>query len=250
MTPHRPQQAHSPAAEVDDKRRVDPFPEKLLADAQESGRRIDLAYAREQWNEPYWPIGLCIAWVIERDKDRAIGTFARRLTGDGSIAIEGWPIAREELKRGLGAGDIAASGLARRDEIRVQIEPTEWIDLRIQQRGPYDEIWRATSRNDLLSVYWMARVAAKQMLERWPAQSPAMRRSLERAEAGRHCLVALKVRMSAEADNPVPKATLRQQFPDVSGRAFDRLYSQASGETGCAAWSKGGRRRRPNAATD
>jgi|SRR5271165_3708089 len=43
---------------------------------------------------------------------------------------------------------------------------------------------------------------------------------------------------------PPTKETLRAEFEGVSGRAFDKLFTQAVRETGAAAWSKGGRRPR------
>jgi hypothetical protein len=51
-------------------------------------------------------------------------------------------------------------------------------------------------------------------------------------------------RMSADPDVPVAKKKLRQDFSKISERAFDRLFSQASRETKCVAWSKAGPRRR------
>lgn len=190
-------------------------------------------YATQQFAEPYWPLGLCIAWVMERKEERAIATFVERLIGSGSVALECWPECRSALQRGLAGGEVTASGL--QDGVRIEIPPRDWIDLSIRQHGPYEEVWRATSRKDL-SVY---RIAKKQMLERWPVQATTQKDASEKL-----CLEALKALMMAAPRNPTPKRELIKRFPTVSRRAFDRIFSQASEETECSAWRRGGRRRR------
>ena len=61
----------------------------------------------------------------------------------GVIHVDGWVGARTSLLRALTAGKIEALGVRRDDDQRVLIPAHEWIDLRIQQRGPYDEVGRA-----------------------------------------------------------------------------------------------------------
>jgi hypothetical protein len=78
----------------------------------------------------------------------------------------------------------------------------------------------------------------------WPAATPATNRARDREEKESGCLKVLKERMRGDANVPVSKEELRQDFPEVSARAFASLFSHASRETGCVAWSKAGRRRR------
>jgi hypothetical protein len=190
-------------------------------------------YATQQFAEPYWPLGLCIAWVMERNEERAIATFVARLIGSGSVTLERWPEARSALQRGLAGGEVTASGL--QGEVRVEIPPRDWIDLNIRQHGLYEEVWRATSKKNL-SVY---RIAKKQMLEQWPVQV-----TRQKDESEKLCLEALKTLMMAAPRKPTPKRELIKRSPTVSRRAFDRIFSQASKESGCLAWRRGGRRRR------
>jgi len=63
-----------------------------------------------------------------------------------------------------------------------------------------------------------------------------------KGEKEKDCKTALMERMRASPEDPVTKKKLKPEFPDVSGRAFNRLYSQAVDETGCLAWSERGRR--------
>ena len=56
-------------------------------------------------------------------------------------------------------------GVRKADGRRVSIPVFKWIDLRIQQRGPYDELRRA----DDSIAYRDVRIASVQMLNAWPA---------------------------------------------------------------------------------
>jgi hypothetical protein len=76
-----------------------------------------------------------------------------------------------------------------------------------------------------------------------PAETPAMNRARDKAENERACKEALMERMRANPNAPITKEELQQDFPKISGRAFDGLFSQASLETGCVAWRKAGRRK-------
>jgi hypothetical protein len=71
-----------------------------------------------------------------------------------------------------------------------------------------------------------------------------MKRAREKKEREQACLTALVERMHADPHDPVAKGKLRKNFPWISSRAFGALFSHATRETGCAAWSKAGRRRR------
>jgi len=120
------------------------------------------------------------------------------------------------------------------------IAPQEWIDLRIQQRGSYDEVRRA----DGSIAYREVKIAATMMHKEWPAETPATTGARQKQEQESACLKAVMELMRAEPNEPIAKETLRAKFVGVSERAFDKLYTQAVRETGAAAWSKGGRRHR------
>jgi hypothetical protein len=192
-------------------------------------------------------------------RPRPAQLYARHRLGNGVIHVDGWVGARTSLLRALTAGKIEALGVRRDDDQRVSIPAHEWIDLRIQQRGPYDEVGRA----DGSIAYRDVKVASAGMRAEWPAleaakpeapdkqesesveppaETPAMKRAHDQQENDDACLEALKERMRANPNAPVPKRRLRLEFPEVSGRAFHHLFRQAVRETRCFAWSKAGRR--------
>jgi hypothetical protein len=225
---------------------VDPVLKALIKRGLKGGYRVTAPYAREQLQEAYWPIGLCIAWVLKRSHDEASEAYAHHRVGIGLAPIAGWTDARTALIRALAAGEVVALGIRPDNDQRIQISAAEWIDLRIRQRGMYDEIWRATSRNDQSIVYRDVRIGAQKMQARWPLQTHATKAAFERREA--ELLEKLKTRMLESRDKPTrTKKELMQEFPNVSKRAFGRLYTQSSFETGSVAWSKGGRRLRDRA---
>jgi hypothetical protein len=154
--------------------------------------------------------------------------------------VDEWAEAQTELVRALEAGQVEALGARPEESERTPIRREEWIDLRIVQRGPYDEI----KRPDGTIAYRDVRIEAAKIRERWRPETEAMRTVRERRASERACLAALIERMKEAPGNPVPKGELKPLFPDVSRRTFDRLFSQATRDSGCVAWSMGGRRRR------
>jgi hypothetical protein len=282
---------------------IDPQVQALVDRGLKEGMRSATIYALERSKDPFWPIGFCVAWVLGRDTSKAVRLYARHRLGIGVVHVKGWVDARTSLLRALAAGKVEALGVREADGRRVSIPAPEWIDLRIQQRGPYDEVRRA----DDSIAYHDVKIASVQMPNAWPtpeavkdgapekpgirggelpalapaakgpndkqlgegsespaetaamekapekqgikageppAETPAMKRAREKQEPERACLKTLIERMRADPNNPIPKAELRKDFPGISERAFDRLFSYASQETGCAAWSKAGPRRR------
>jgi hypothetical protein len=282
---------------------IDPKVKALIDRRLKEGTRSTTIYALERSKDPFWPIGFCVAWVLGRDPSNAARLYARHRLGIGVVHVKGWIDARTSLLRALAAGKVEALGVREADGRRVSIPALEWIDLRIQQRGPYDEVRRA----DDSIAYRDVRIASVQMLNAWPApeavkdeapenpeikggelparapavkgqsdeqrgersespaetaamemapekqesrageppaETPAMKRAREKQQREQACLMVLMERMRADPNVPVPKRELWPNFPGISGRAFDRLFSHASRETGCAAWSKAGRRRR------
>ena len=254
-----PDEAIDPAdPEVEDK--VDPFVKGLVARDLEKGMGAMMVYAQRLSEDPFWPIGLCVAWVLGGDPSEATQLYARHRLGNGVIHVDGWVGARTSLLRALTAGKIEALGVRPDDDQRVSIPAHEWIDLRIQQRGPYDEVGRA----DGSIAYRDVKVASAGMHAEWPApeaakaeapekqeseaveppaETPAMRRARDKAKSENGCQEALEERMRANPNDPVPKGKLRLEFPEVSGRAFHQLFRQAVRETRCLAWSRAGRRR-------
>jgi hypothetical protein len=190
---------------------------------------------------------LC-AW---EDPSEAAQLYARHRLGNGVIHVDGWVGARTSLLRALTAGKIEALGVRPDDDQRVLIPAHEWMDLRIQQRGPYDEVGRANGSIayrdvKVASAGMRAESEAPDKQESEAVEPPAETRGRKRAhdqqENDDACLEALKERMRANPSAPVPKKKLRLEFPEVSGRAFHHLFRQAVRETRCFAWSRAGRR--------
>jgi hypothetical protein len=237
----------------------DPRLKALIVRDLENGMVVNKKHADKLMGDPFWPIGLCVAWVLGGDPSEAAELYARHRLGMGVIHVDGWVRARTSLLRALTGGKIEARGVRPNDDQRVSIPAHEWIDLRIQQRGPYDEVGRADGSiayRDVkvasagMRVEWLAPEAAKaeapqkqesEAVER-PAETPAMTRAGDQRENDLACLESLKERMRANPNAPVPKKKLRLEFPEVSGRAFHQLFRQAVRETRCFAWSKAGRR--------
>ena len=285
------------------RQKIDPQVQALVDRGLKEGMRSATIYALERSKDPFWPIGFCVAWVLGRDTSKAVRLYARHRLGIGVVHVKGWVDARTSLLRALAASKIEALGVREADGRRVSIPELEWIDLRIQQRGPYDEVRRA----DDSIAYHDVKMASVQMLNAWPApeavkdgapekpeirggelpaqapaakgpndkqqgdrsqspaetaamekapekqesrageppaESPAMKRARAKQGLERAGLKTLMERMRADPNDPVPKRELWPEFPGISKRAFGPLFSQASRESGCSAWSKAGPRRR------
>jgi hypothetical protein len=227
--------------------RVDPRIRTFIDHDLKERTGATISYARRQLEGTYWPIGLCIAWIMSADPDAAVVFYARHRVGTELTCVDGWGEAQMKLVRELEVGQVEALGIrpegGERVAIgrheRVAIGRQEWIDLRIVQRGPYDEI----RRPDRSLAYRDVRIEAATIRKIWPPETPAMKTVRERIANENACGAALLLRMKETPNAPIPKSMLKPQFPDVSKKAFDRLYAEAARESGCAAWSKGGRRR-------
>ncbi len=121
----------------------DPYFKALIARDLEKGMGMAKKYADKLIGDPFWPIGLCVAWVLGRDPSEAAQLYARRRLGMSVIHVDDWVRARTSLLRALTRGKIEALGVRPDDDQRLSIPAHEWIDLRIQQRGPHDEVRRA-----------------------------------------------------------------------------------------------------------
>lgn len=104
--------------------------------------RIPTDYARERSKEPFWPIGLCVAWALRPNVSEAAVLYARHRVGLGIREVNGWREAQATLLRALVEARIEASGVRADDGKRVPVPALEWIDLRIVQRGQFDEVRR------------------------------------------------------------------------------------------------------------
>lgn len=189
-----------------------------------------MIYAQRLSEDPFWPIGLCVAYVLGGDPSEATQLYARHRLGNGVIHVDGWVGARTSLLRALTAGKIEALGVRRDNDQRVLIPAHEWIDLRIQQRGPYDEVGRADGSiayRDVkvgsagMRAEWPAPEAAKaevpdkqesEAVER-PAETPAMKRARDRHENERACQEALMERMRAIQTTPSRKRSYGWNSP-------------------------------------
>jgi hypothetical protein len=225
------------------RQKIDPFRAFVERNLVE-GLPAILTYARQQEGSGFWPLGLCIAWVLGRELSQAAEIFARHRAGmehgPGS-----WPEALDEVVRGLQAGTLVAVGIRTATDVRVWIPTIEWLDLSIVRRGFYNEVWRLDARGKLSPAYYDVRIVAKQMRKEWPAETAAKKRARERLDTECACFENLKQRMREKPNEPVAKKTLAREFhPAISERAFNRCYAQAVRETGAVAWTKAGRRRR------
>ena len=197
-------------------------------------------YALEATRNPYWPIGLCISWILTRELDAAAKRYARHRLWTEARSADGWSDALKALVRRLAAGELEAVGLGCGDDQRAPIPALAWLDLRIVQRGPYDEV----RRSDGAEAYRDVRLLAQRVCELWPAMTRARESAAAKSKAETQCLEALKRRMQADPDHPIPKKKLKPEYPNLSQRAFERLYSQAARDTGASAWSAPGARPR------
>jgi hypothetical protein len=160
------------------KAKIDPKLKALIDRDLKEGMKRTTSHALEQSKDPFWTIGFCVAWVLGRDPSKAPQLYARHQLGIGIIPVEGWIGARKTLLRALAAGKVEALGIRLDDGRRVSIRALEWIDLRIQQRGPYDEVGRA----DGSIAYHDVRIASVQMFNAWPAHEASKDEAAEKPE--------------------------------------------------------------------
>ena len=71
--------------ERDPEDRGDPVVKALIERNLEEGRSVATAHARQQLDGPYWPIGLCVAWVLGPDPS-TVAILRRASIGDGTSA--------------------------------------------------------------------------------------------------------------------------------------------------------------------
>ena len=103
--------------------RAEPIPQ---AGTQTGGKpvsevRATIVFARRQSDKPFWPLGLCIAWVMRHDLVQAVKLFARRRLGLQYDRDE-WATARTKLMNRLGEGRIQAFGLTPRGESALRFQ--------------------------------------------------------------------------------------------------------------------------------
>ena len=68
-------------------------------------------HAFELTPNPYWPIGLCISWILTRELDAAAKRYARHRLWSEARSADGWSDALKVLVRRLAAGELEAVGL-------------------------------------------------------------------------------------------------------------------------------------------
>jgi hypothetical protein len=81
-----------------------------------------VARARQRSEDPFWPVGLCIAWVLARGRSEAVELYARHRVGLGVREVDGWREAQTAVLRALASGRIKASGFRPQDGVRVPVE--------------------------------------------------------------------------------------------------------------------------------
>jgi hypothetical protein len=180
--PGRPRVSAEEVAErkqfwIEDKE--DPRLKALIVRDLEKGMGVNKKYADKLIGDAFWPIGLCVAWVLGGDPSEAAQLYARHRLGMGVIHVDDWVRARTSLLRALTGGKIEARGVRPDDDQRVSIPAHEWIDLRTQQRGPHDEVGRA----DGSIAYRDVKVASAGMRAEWPAPEAAKAEAPEKQES-------------------------------------------------------------------
>ena len=137
------------------------------------------------------------------------------------------------------AGTISATGIKDGASERITIPPMEWNNLTWDRNGQVDRI---SFRHDPSPCYREVLLKGSNVRTLWRAESVGVRKAKSSAADEARCRKALVALMQSGPDNPLPKAKLRERFPDVSIRAFHRAFINAVTESGAPAWSAPGRR--------
>jgi hypothetical protein len=190
--------------------------------------------------ERYWSFALAMAWIPTREPSAAMHAWSSYMTwGAAQFTIAPQFVgARDELLAALRQGRVTASGRPDLQRQRVDIKAIEWLDLRLVRYGSHDRFYR----DEAFVAYIDVVVDAEQVRAIWPALSPGqskVRRTIANETDAKRKLIAL---ISERPDSPIPKPELKPDFPGISDRAFDRIYSKAVTEARAPAWSAPGRR--------
>jgi hypothetical protein len=192
--------------------------------------------------ESYWPFALVMAWIATREASAAMGAWNSYMTwGATQFTIEPLFVdAREHLLAALREGRVVASGRAELQGARRKIGAIEWVDLRLVRYGGHDRFYRGEASVAYTDVV----VNARQVRAIWPEPNPSQGKVLhtiaEETEAKRRLMTLMLER----PDAPIPKPQLKPDFPGLSERGFDRIYSEAVAEAKAPAGSTPGRRPR------
>jgi hypothetical protein len=209
--------------------------------ANSDGLRVLIEFGRQAIDDAFWPFSLCVAWILTRDREAAVQRYAEHRCG---VRTESdWRGAQQSITEALLTGAVEAHALdgGSLQAVRRTIPPPAWIDLRLKQRGLYDEIWH---RGGTLA-YRDAQIDARRILQHWPRLDGANAKVADKLSLHAACQAELERLMRASPNDPVPKPKLLPEFPGVKPDAFDRLFSQAVQNTQAHAWSAPGRRRKP-----
>jgi hypothetical protein len=94
------------------------------------------------------------------------------------------------------------------------------------------------------AVYQDVLIDAGDIYRLWPATRPSADKAASIMAQESRCRAALVLRMRAAAENPIPKRTLKQDFPQLGTRAFNRAFVEAAEEAKTPAWLAPGRRKK------
>ncbi len=78
------------SAEPGSEKKEDPLLKALIDRDLEEGMGPATAYARQLSEDPFWPIGLCVAWALRPDVSEAVELYARHRVGLGVREVDGW----------------------------------------------------------------------------------------------------------------------------------------------------------------
>ncbi|WP_162560789.1 hypothetical protein [Methylobacterium durans] len=196
----------------------------------------------DRLSEPFWPLPLATAWILSRVPDEALAAWRQyKVWGRALRREQPWAEAVEELWHRLMGDALAAWGRPSGTRERVRIPAEAWLDLTWERLGSVEDV---RPRHAKGISYRDVRLKAEDVRALWPAMKPGTAKAKATAAAEKDCRRELTKLMRAAPDGPTSKAALRDRFPQVSNRGFERAYRSAAQEAQAPRWQAPGRRAR------
>lgn len=199
--------------------------------------RLERLFIDHKLSEAYWPIELCIAWVITGSKPGAAAAWlSLRFETEGH---SDWVVAEAALLGDLRAGNLTAEAADVQGERRPLTE-IEWRNLKLKRVGAHYQAHSPTGQHQFRDI----QLNASKLQKRHPGPSVAMLSRTTSIAAENAAKRVLIKSMKENPQFPTSKAELLRQsdFCQLSKRAFDRAYSAAVLEADAPAWGAAGRR--------
>lgn len=214
--------------------------QNLISVYGDASTQSEWQYIKTLMEHPFWPIGLCIAWILKRQVEDAAERWRQHRMWSEVGFSDGWPDARDQLRKSLLGDEVNAVGVCQRDSLRVKIPAMEWLDLRLQQVGNRDVAYGLDEKPRYDSI----QIQTKQILELWPAPSTAERKVRLNVAAETACRKELIAMMRAAPQQPIAKSVLKANFRDLGQNAFNRAFTNAVADASTPAWRAAGRRKK------